>query len=215
VGAAGETLPRMIIRSAELQASSPNLEACPPPKLPEFAFIGRSNVGKSSLVNMITRSSGLARVSSTPGKTQTINFFTINRKWNLVDLPGYGYAKVGKKDRAKFSGVIADYLRKRPNLQVTFILIDARLTPQQIDLEFIHWMVGCGLPLVLIFTKADKLSEKEVQANIDAFLERVQEIAEETPTVLVSSAKKGTGRREILSLIASALEPEDPSAQDE
>ncbi len=195
----------MIIRSAALQASAPDLASCPDTDLPEFAFIGRSNVGKSSLINMLTRVPGLARVSATPGKTRLINFFTINKKWNLVDLPGYGYAKVGRKERAKFSSVIAEYLKNRPNLQCTFVLLDARLTPQEIDLAFLHWMVGSGLPLALIFTKADKLSGSAAQANMDAFLTRLREITEDEPTVLVSSSKAGKGRGEILGLINGAL----------
>lgn len=198
----------MIIRSAILKSSSPNLVSCPTSNLPEFAFIGRSNVGKSSLINMLTRVEGLANVSSTPGKTQLINIFAINGRWHLVDLPGYGYAKVGRQERAKFSSVIADYLKNRPNLQGTFILLDARLTPQPIDLDFIRWMVGCGLPFALIFTKADKLSAGAAQANIDAFLSRLQKMSDDKPTVLVSSAKAGKGRREILALIAAALEEE-------
>jgi GTP-binding protein len=198
----------MVIHSATHQCSSPDLETCPASTLPEFAFIGRSNVGKSSLINALTRVQGLAKVSSTPGKTKMINFFTINKKWSLVDLPGYGYAKVGKKDRTKFSLVVAQYLKHRPNLQCTFVLIDSRLTPQQIDLDFLHWMVGRGLPLALIFTKADKLSGSAAQANIDAFLLRLQEIAGEPPLVLLSSSKDGTGRREILGLIADAIADE-------
>lgn len=202
----------MIIRSATLLASAPDLASCPHPDLPEFAFIGRSNVGKSSLINMLTRVSGLARVSATPGKTRLINFFTINKKWNLVDLPGYGYAKVGRKERAKFSSVIAEYLKNRPSLQCTFVLLDARLTPQEIDLEFLHWMVESGLPLALIFTKADKLSGSAAQANREVFLTRLREITEDEPTVLVSSSKVGKGRTEILGLINSALaaDPDDP-----
>lgn len=202
----------MIIRSAELQASAPDLASCPPADLPEFAFIGRSNVGKSSLVNMLTRVAGLARVSATPGKTRLINFFTINKKWTLVDLPGYGYAKVGRKERAKFSSVIAEYLKNRPSLQCTFVLIDIRLTPQEIDLAFLHWMVTTGLPVALIFTKADKLSKTAAQTNIAAFLTRLKEITEDEPTVLVSSSKDGKGRTEILGLIHSALaaDPGDP-----
>lgn len=204
----------MTIRSAHLLTSSPDLASCPPPELPEFAFIGRSNVGKSSLVNMLTRVKGLAKVSATPGKTRLINFFTINKSWNLVDLPGYGYAKVGRKDRAKFSSFVADYLKNRPNLECTFVLIDSRLEPQEIDLDFLHWMVGCGLPLVLVFTKADKLSAAAAQANIDAFLLRLKEITPDDPLFLLSSSKLGQGRKEILALIADALaaEADDPTA---
>ncbi len=202
----------MNIRIAELQASAPDLASCPDSDLPEFAFIGRSNVGKSSLVNMLTRVSGLARVSATPGKTRLINFFTINKKWTLVDLPGYGYAKVGRKERAKFSAVIAEYLKHRPNLQCTFVLIDTRLTPQEIDLAFLRWMVETGLPVALIFTKADKLSPSATQTNIAAFLGRLKEITPDEPTVLVSSSKDGKGRTEILGLIHSAVtaDPTEP-----
>jgi len=195
----------MIIRSATFQHSSPDLASCPVSKLPEFAFIGRSNVGKSSLVNMLTRVKDLAKVSGMPGKTRLINFFTVNGTWSLVDLPGYGYAKVSRKDRAKFSKFVADYLNNRPNLQVTFVLIDARLIPQAIDLEFIQWMVECGQPFVLVFTKADKLSPTAAQKNIDAFLQRLREISEDTPLFVVSSAKAGEGRDEILRLIETAL----------
>ena len=202
----------MIIRSTSLLGSAPDLISCPSSALPEFAFIGRSNVGKSSLVNMLTRVKGLARVYDTPGKTRLINFFTVNKSWTLVDLPGYGYAKVAKKDRANFSSFVSDYLQNRPNLLGTFVLIDSRLTPQKIDLEFLHWMVGCGLPFILIFTKTDKLSRTAAQANIDAFLLRLQEISPDAPPVLTSSSKLSHGRSEILELIETALaeEPEAP-----
>jgi GTP-binding protein len=195
----------MVIQSATFLCSAPDLKACPPSALPEFAFIGRSNVGKSSLINMLTRKAGLAKVSSTPGKTRLINFFTINKKWNLVDLPGYGYAKVGRKDRAKFSAMVAEYLKHRPNLQCTFVLVDSRLSPQPIDLEFLHWMVGSGLPLAILFTKADKLGSAAAQANIDAFLTSLREITEDPPLFLLSSSKRGQGRHEILGLIAAAV----------
>ena len=171
----------MKILSATFKASSPDLASCPESALPEFALIGRSNVGKSSLINMLTRSQGLAKVSQVPGKTQLINFFTINNTWNLVDLPGYGYAKVGKKDRGKFIAFVADYLQHRPNLRGTFVLIDSRLSPQTLDLEFLNWMVGCGLPLILAFTKTDALSKGAVQKNIETFLLSMREITEEEP----------------------------------
>jgi GTP-binding protein len=195
----------MIIHSAVLQASAPDLASCPPPDLPEFALIGRSNVGKSSLINMLTRRNGLARVSATPGKTRLINFFTINKKWNLVDLPGYGYAKVGRKQRAKFSSVIADFLKNRPSLHCTFVLLDSRLAPQEIDLAFLRWMVEAGLPVALVFTKADKLSQTATRKNIDAFLVSLREITQDEPLVLVSSSKDGKGRGEILGLVGRAL----------
>jgi len=193
------------ILTAAFKGSSPDLASCPESALPEFALIGRSNVGKSSLINMLTRSQGLAKVSQVPGKTQLINFFTINNTWNLVDLPGYGYAKVGKKERGKFSAFVSDYLQHRPNLRGTFVLIDSRLSPQALDLEFLNWMVGCGLPLILAFTKTDTLSKGAVQKNIETFLVSMREITEEEPTYVLSSSKDQQGRKEILNLIGDAL----------
>lgn len=195
----------MKILTAAFKGSSPDLASCPESALPEFALIGRSNVGKSSLINMLTRSQGLAKVSQVPGKTQLINFFTINNTWNLVDLPGYGYAKVGKKERGKFSAFVSDYLQHRPNLRGTFVLIDSRLSPQALDLEFLNWMVGCGLPLILAFTKTDTLSKGAVQKNIETFLVSMREITEEEPTYVLSSSKDQQGRKEILNLIGDAL----------
>lgn len=195
----------MKILTAVFKASSPDLASCPESALPEFALIGRSNVGKSSLINMLTRSQGLAKVSQVPGKTQLINFFTINNTWNLVDLPGYGYAKVAKKERGKFSAFVSDYLQHRPNLRGTFVLIDSRLSPQALDLEFLNWMVGCGLPLILAFTKTDTLSKGAVQKNIETFLDSMREITEEEPTYVLSSSKDQQGRKEILHLIGDAL----------
>lgn len=195
----------MKISSAVFQSSSPDLATCPESELPEFAFIGRSNVGKSSLINMLTRAEGLAKVSRVPGKTRLINFFTINNTWSLVDLPGYGYAKVGKKQRSSFSASVAEYLQRRPNLLGTFVLIDSRLDPQKLDLEFLHWMVGCGLPFVIAFTKADKLTDKAVQKNIEAFLGSMREISEEPPIFVITSSKLETGRPKLLDLIASAM----------
>jgi GTP-binding protein len=193
------------ILTAVFKGSSPDLASCPESVLPEFALIGRSNVGKSSLINMLTRSEGLAKVSQIPGKTQLINFFTINNTWNLVDLPGYGYAKVGKKERGKFSVFVADYLQNRPNLRGTFVLIDSRLSPQGLDLEFLNWMVGCGLPFILAFTKTDTLSKGAAQKNIETFLASMREITEEEPTYVLSSSKDQQGRKEILGLIGDAL----------
>jgi GTP-binding protein len=193
------------ITSAIFQSSSPDLASCPKSALPEFALIGRSNVGKSSILNMLTRSEGLAKVSQVPGKTRLINFFTINNSWSLVDLPGYGYAKVAKEERSSFSAFVADYLQNRPNLKGTFVLIDSGISPQKLDLEFLHWMVGCGLPFVLVFTKTDKLSKGAAQKNIEAFLLRLREISEEEPAYVLTSSKAGQGRLDILNLIASVL----------
>lgn len=195
----------MKITTAAFQGSSPDLASCPTSVLPEFALIGRSNVGKSSLINMLTRSEGLAKVSQIPGKTQLINFFSINNTWNLVDLPGYGYAKVGKKERGGFSAFVSDYLQHRPNLLGTFVLIDSRLAPQNLDLEFLHWMVTSGLAFILAFTKTDTLSKKAALKNVEAFLIRMREITEESPAYVLSSSKDGQGRSEILELIESAI----------
>lgn len=195
----------MKILSATFKASAPDLASCPVSGLPEFALIGRSNVGKSSLINMLTRSEGLAKVSQIPGKTQLINFFTINNTWNLIDLPGYGYAKVGKKERGKFSAFVSDYLQNRPNLRGTFVLIDSRLSPQALDLEFLNWMVGCGLAFILVFTKTDTLSKGAVQKNIQTFLASMREITEEEPTYVLSSSRDQQGRKEVLGLIGDAL----------
>ncbi len=195
----------MKIRSAVFQTSAPDLASCPESAWPEFAFIGRSNVGKSSIINMLTNRKALAAVSSTPGKTRLINFFTINQTWSLVDLPGYGYAKAAKQDRSRFNEFVADYLQHRPNLVGTFVLIDSLLTPQKIDLEFLEWMVGCGLPFILTFTKADRHSATAAKRNMEAFMDRFREISEETPQTVLTSAKLGKGQPEILALIASAL----------
>ena len=202
------------ILSATFEASAPDLASCPSSDRREFAFIGRSNVGKSSIVNMLTGQKDLAKVSGTPGKTKLINFFTINNTWSLVDLPGYGYAKVARKDRSSFSAFVADYLQNRPNLVGTFVLIDSRLSPQKIDLEFLSWMVGCGLPFVLVFTKIDKLTHSAAQKSIDTFMSQMREVSEEAPEFLASSSKLGKGRSEILELIAAAL-AEDASDPDE
>ncbi|MEI6322165.1 MAG: ribosome biogenesis GTP-binding protein YihA/YsxC [bacterium] len=195
----------MKITTAVFQSSFPNLASCPKSAMPEFALIGRSNVGKSSLINMLTLSDGLAKVSQIPGKTQLINFFTINNTWTLVDLPGYGYAKVGKTARGAFTAFVSDYLQNRPNLLGTFVLIDSRLTPQNLDLEFLTWMVGIGRAFILIFTKIDKLSKSAVKKNIEAFLIRMREITQEEPAYVLSSTKESQGRSDILDLIDSAI----------
>jgi len=154
---------------------------------------------------MLTRSEGLAKVSHIPGKTQLINFFEINGTWNLVDLPGYGYAKVGKKERGAFSAFVSDYLQHRPNLLGTFVLIDSRHSPQGLDLEFLHWMIGSGLAFILVFTKTDAHSKQSVQKNIEAFLTAMREMTEEPPAYVRCSSKLEQGRLEILALIDSAI----------
>ena len=154
---------------------------------------------------MLTGRKGLAKVSSTPGKTSLINFFTINKTWSLVDLPGYGYAKVSKKERGRFSSAIGQYLQYRPNLAGTFVLIDSLISPQKIDLEFLHWMVGSGLPFALVFTKVDRQSATAAAKKVEAFLECFREISKERPDVLLTSSKARTGRAEMLAVIEEAL----------
>lgn len=195
----------MNIHSAVFEISAPDLKSCPETDRPEVAFIGRSNVGKSSLINLLTNQKGLAKVSATPGKTKLINFFLINGNWNLVDLPGYGYAKVSQRDRREFSKAIAGYLEHRPNLRGVFVLIDSRLSPQAIDLEFLQWTAERGVPFVLIFTKTDKLKPKALERNIATFLESLATVCEGTPEYLVSSSVTREGRKEILNLIEDSF----------
>jgi GTP-binding protein len=195
----------MRITSAEFLTSSPDLESCPDPTAPEFAFIGRSNVGKSSLLNMLTGRKDLAKVSGKPGHTRLINFFDINRSWRLVDLPGYGYAKTSKSDRDKFQMMIAEYLSQREGLSCVFVLIDSRHSPQSIDLEFVRWLMESGVPFVLVFTKADKLKKGKVKKNMDLFGEAMSEWCAGLPRMFVSSAEKGDGRRDILEFIGKAI----------
>lgn len=174
---------------------------CPAAHLPEYAFIGRSNVGKSSLINMLVRNSKLAKTSSKPGKTQTINHFLINQNWYLVDLPGYGYASISKTMREKWSKMIRDYLLLRENLQVVFVLVDSRLEPQKIDLDFINSLGEDGVPFAIIFTKTDKLSANKVQSNVQRLKNKLAESWEEMPYMMLSSAETGKGRDEILNFI--------------
>lgn len=191
----------MNIKSAQFICSSPEVKKCPEPKLPEYAFIGRSNVGKSSLINILSGRKKLAKISSTPGKTQLINHFLIDEEWYLVDLPGYGYAKSSKKDREKWGKMIHKYLMKRENLMCTFILIDSRLEPQKNDLEFIEWFGVNQLPFVLIFTKSDKVNKEKLIKNIDIFKATLKEKWSELPQLIVSSAKSGLGKKAILELV--------------
>ncbi|HSA05199.1 MAG TPA: ribosome biogenesis GTP-binding protein YihA/YsxC [Tenuifilaceae bacterium] len=191
----------MVIRTAKFVASYPRVEKAPISNKPEYAFIGRSNVGKSSLINMLTCTKALAKVSQTPGKTQLINHFLINDEWNLVDLPGYGYAKVSKSDRKAFSDIITNYIIKRENLYLLFVLIDSRLEPQQIDIDFVNWLGEHQIPFALVFTKTDKVSSGALQANMDAFAAEMLNTWEELPQMFTSSAVTRTGREEILRYI--------------
>ncbi|NNF35597.1 MAG: YihA family ribosome biogenesis GTP-binding protein [Saprospiraceae bacterium] len=175
--------------------------ACPKTPMPEFAFIGRSNVGKSSLINMLTGRVNLARVSKQPGKTQIINFFNVDQKWHLVDLPGYGYAKISKKKRAAWEKMIERYLVTREQLVTAFVLLDSRIPLQKIDLEFINWMGDRSVPFNIIYTKVDKLKQSEVKGNIKRIEQGLLQYWNELPQQFISSAEKGTGREEILQYI--------------
>ncbi|MHB1178556.1 MAG: ribosome biogenesis GTP-binding protein YihA/YsxC [Daejeonella sp.] len=191
----------MIIKSAEFQCSNTRTDKLPPPVLPEYAFIGRSNVGKSSLINMLVQKKGLAKTSQTPGKTQLINHFLINENWQLVDLPGYGYAKTSRSNRADWQKFISFYLRNRENLQCVFVLIDSRLDPQKVDVEFCSWLGENGLPFQLIFTKADKQSRMKSDQSVAKFRKELLEIFEEVPQHYITSAETQDGRDEILNFI--------------
>ncbi len=195
----------MKIKQAEFISSFADVKKCPPPEKPEFAFIGRSNVGKSSLINMLTSSKKLAKTSVTPGKTQTINHFLINGGWYLVDLPGYGYAKVGRSTRQGFGKMIEEYVLKRETISCLFILIDSRLTPQKIDMSFINWVGDKGVPMAIIFTKTDKLSRSDLQKNITLFKKTLNEDWDELPPMIISSAKTKAGKEEVLTCIEDAM----------
>jgi len=191
----------MKIQSPTFVASASSVTQCPKSDLPEYAFIGRSNVGKSSLINMLTGRKKLAKISSTPGKTRLINHFNIDGKWLLADLPGYGYAKVSKKQRDSFAVMIEQYATVRENLVCFLVLIDSRIPPQQIDLDFIEWLGDSKLPFVLVYTKIDKVSQKEKSQTITQMHKELSEYWDEMPLMLETSAIKGTGREEILNFI--------------
>ncbi|MBS9525552.1 ribosome biogenesis GTP-binding protein YihA/YsxC [Litoribacter ruber] len=195
-----------MIKTAKFLVSNTDPNKCPAPTKPEFAFIGRSNVGKSSLINMLTNHKGLAKTSGRPGKTQLINHFVIDEKWFMVDLPGYGFAKVSKTLKGEWDKMIKGYLTQRENLEAIFVLIDSRLEPQKIDLEFILWCAENEVPIVLIFTKADKLSHSKVQGNVSNFLKAAKGIFEETPLYFVTSAESAKGREEVLEFIDAVTE---------
>jgi GTP-binding protein len=191
----------MIIREAKFVISSENVAKCPKPNKPEYAFIGRSNVGKSSLINMLTNNTKLAKTSGTPGKTRLINHFLINDEWYLVDLPGYGYARVSKTDKKKWEIFIRNYLTTRENLYCVFVLIDIRLEPQQIDLDFMEWVGENQIPFVIVFTKSDKLKESEIEPAIERYKHKMFEYWVELPHMFVTSAEKAMGRDELLGFI--------------
>jgi len=191
----------MEIKEARFLISNTDVERCPKPDKPEYAFIGRSNVGKSSLINMLAQKKALAKISGTPGKTRLINHFVINEEWYLVDLPGYGYAKIAKKERQKWEKLVRDYVLSRKNLICIFVLIDMRHKPQQIDLEFMEWLGTNQVPFTIIFTKADKLKPGVLEMNIETYRNKMYESWAEIPTHFVSSAEKSMGRIEILNYI--------------
>jgi ribosome biogenesis GTP-binding protein ysxC len=191
----------MVIKSAEFVISNSRVEKCPTTGLPEYAFIGRSNVGKSSLINMLTARKGLAMTSQKPGKTQLINHFIINDAWYLVDLPGYGYARLGKDSRDSLRRMIEDYVLERKELVLLFVLLDCRHEPQKIDLEFIQWLGEEGVPFALVFTKADKLSKGRLAANVEAYKAKLHEEWEELPPIFITSSEERMGRDELLGYI--------------
>tara|TARA_B100000768_G_scaffold71146_1_gene68206 strand:- start:10055 stop:10654 length:600 start_codon:yes stop_codon:yes gene_type:complete len=191
----------MIVKQSEFVISNTDIKKCPSPTIPEYAFIGRSNVGKSSLINSITKRKSLAKISGKPGKTQLINHFIINESWYLVDLPGYGYASVSKKQRLEFAKFIRTYLLERKNLMCLFVLIDSRLKPQKIDFEFMTWLGEVNIAFVICFTKLDKLSKTVAQKNITFYKEEMLKTWEELPQIFYTSSVKEMGQKEILSFI--------------
>lgn len=191
----------MEIKQAAFVVSNTQVAKCPTHKLPEYAFIGRSNVGKSSLINMLTNHKGLAKTSSKPGKTQLINHFLINKEWYLVDLPGYGYAKVSKQSKKTFQQFITDYFKKRRELVSAFVLVDIRHEPQKIDLEFMQWLGENAIPFAIVFTKADKLTEKQIQEYVTSYSEILLQQWEEMPPYFITSSENRLGKEDLLSYI--------------
>ncbi|MGY6562225.1 MAG: ribosome biogenesis GTP-binding protein YihA/YsxC [Luteibaculaceae bacterium] len=186
---------------AEFVMSNSDYKKCPAPTLPEYAFIGRSNVGKSSLINMLTNQRGLAKTSGSPGKTQLINHFRIDNTWYLVDLPGYGYAKISKSDRAKFLKMIYSYLENRENLVCVFQLVDSRHAPQEKDLKFMQWLGEKEVPFVIVFTKTDKLSSVQLKHNIEDYKTELKKTWETLPEMFYTSSSRSTGKEEILAFV--------------
>jgi GTP-binding protein len=195
----------MVIKSAEYATSSPRVQQCPASDLPEFAFIGRSNVGKSSLINMLTGKNGLAKTSATPGKTVLINHFIINGGWYIVDLPGYGYAKRGMRQRDELQRMITGYILNREQMMNLFLLIDSRHEPQRIDLEFIEWLGENGIPFSIVFTKADKLSKGKLAGNVKHYLSELSKQWEELPPYFITSSETKQGREELLDYIETII----------
>ena len=193
----------MIIKEAEFSLSAPTISLCPKDTKPEYAFIGRSNVGKSSLINMLCGRKNLAKTSATPGKTLLINHFIINKERYLVDLPGYGYAKRSKKEIARLDQMIRSYILQRQQLVNVFVLIDIRLEPQKIDLEFIEWLGASSIPFSLVFTKADKLTAGKAKANLEGYKKTLEVTWEELPPIFVTSSEKRQGKEELLDYIDS------------
>ena len=191
----------MEIKQAAFVVSNTQVAKCPTHKLPEYAFIGRSNVGKSSLINMLTNHKGLAKTSSKPGKTQLINHFLINKEWYLVDLPGYGYAKVSKQSKKTFQQFITDYFKKRRELVCAFVLVDIRHDPQKIDVEFMQWLGENAIPFAIVFTKADKLTEKQIQEHVTSYSEILLQQWEEMPPYFITSSENRLGKEDLLSYI--------------
>ena len=196
----------MLIKSAEYTISSARVDQCPAGEMPEFAFIGRSNVGKSSLINMLTGRAGLAKTSATPGKTILINHFLINKEWYLVDLPGYGYAKRGQQQRDELQRMITGYILRREQMMNLFLLIDARHEPQRIDMEFIEWLGENGIPFSIVFTKADKLSKGKLAGNIKHYLSELSKQWEELPPHFITSSETKQGKEEVLSYIETIIQ---------
>lgn len=199
-----------MIQTRQYLGGATKLEACPENTFPEFAFIGRSNVGKSSLINLLTKTKGLAKVSATPGKTRLIHFFLLNEAWSLVDLPGYGYAKVAHREQDAFNELAAAYLATRPNLRKVFALVDCRLTGREIDLQLLQWLMGTGRPFALVLTKVDKLSAKGLAEAREVLRQDWAAIGLHEPEVYAASAESGVGRKEILEAISRDLPTRKP-----
>ena len=193
----------MLIKSAEFVMSNSDVAKCPKDRLPEYAFIGRSNVGKSSLINMLMQRKNLAKTSGRPGKTQLINHFLINKNWYLVDLPGYGYARVSKSSKKVFQKFITKYFEKREQMILAFVLVDCRLEPQPIDLEFMQWMGESQVPFSIFFTKADKLKPNALKRNIEAYEQKMLEVWEEMPQYFITSSSNAEGRDELLGFLGN------------